>query len=354
MNNVSPHTLACVLARRNVGEYVDAGIIRVHGYDKSKRPVVYYKPPLCFPGQLGFCHDVAAMRHFFAFYFERLARVADENGAESWNFVVDLKGWSFANYSYTFSKHCMSILQDQFPERLGIVHVVFSPAIFKTAWRIISSMLEPRTRSKFNFISVKDFGLMLNYIDKDVLEQTYGGEHEQYPVKDVLYKSLVGAERPRQVVDTQSPLATTSAISLFEELIESEREEVESKTSEREVEKRSRMTFITSRKRTIQYSSNSGEETRKQQYLLGALKALETALKEESVRIEKRIEALESTAESVTGAYKNDLFMLQKQIQEGETRAFRLQLFLIMLGVLQAIYVVPWIWQAANGYSPVY
>ena len=165
--------------------------MRVAGIDKSKRPIVYFRPSLWFPAKLGFFQDESALRHFCAFYFDGLARAADETGGETWNIILDLKGWGLPNNSLAFAKQCMATVQNHFAERLGIVHVVFAPVLFRVAWRVLCGLMEPRTRTKFHF--VKDTNRILEYIDKEVLEKSYGGEHEYYPPKDMQYQRLTGA-----------------------------------------------------------------------------------------------------------------------------------------------------------------
>lgn len=266
--------------------------------------------------------------------------MSDEKNADGWNFVIDLKGWTFANFSMTYARNCLSILQDHFPERLTIVHVVFAPAVFKAAWRILSTMMEPRTRQKFRFISAKEFGVILDFIDRDVLEKAYGGEHEPYPTKDRQYRGLVGAETLSEARNKILDDSTASAISLFEELIESEQEVMESKTSEFVSEKRSRYKLVKSKKsRVMKPVGSAVDEITKQQRLLGALKALEKALHEESKRMDERIIKLEQTTQELDSKLNQGAGMLQRHIDENNRRWRWMQLVLLVVCLMQAGFV---------------
>ena len=132
--------------------------------------------------------------YFFVFYVDQLCLRAEEIGQETFVTIADLEGFSMANFSLTYIKVIVSILQNHYPERLGTVYVINAPFIFSAAWRMIQPLLDERTRSKIEILgsSPADYARIQTDVDVSVLEQDYGGTHERYPVPDeIVQLSLV-------------------------------------------------------------------------------------------------------------------------------------------------------------------
>jgi len=86
------------------------------------------------------------------------------------------------NWNMQMIYSAVTILQQYYPERLSKALLVNTPWIFNATWAIIKGWLNPRTASKVCFIGQEDTKTLFEYIDKDVLEKKYGGDHDAYPV----------------------------------------------------------------------------------------------------------------------------------------------------------------------------
>ena len=98
-----------------------------------------------------------------------------------------------ANFSFPVIKMLVHLLQDHYPERLGVVYVVNMPWAFRAAWRIILPLLDERTKSKIVVLGT-EFAQLQNIVPKDQLEKAYGGLHEAYPTPDPIVQEALDRE----------------------------------------------------------------------------------------------------------------------------------------------------------------
>ena len=101
-------------------------------------------------------------------------------------FVVlfDLKGFTtdllFNKKAREMIKRLIYVAQSQYPERLRKVYLINAPWGFSTAWKLIESILDPKTTSKISFASGDLVKAMGDHLDKDTLSVSYGGSHKEY------------------------------------------------------------------------------------------------------------------------------------------------------------------------------
>ncbi|KAL8225511.1 hypothetical protein R6Q57_018068 [Mikania cordata] len=95
--------------------------------------------------------------------------------------LIDFHGFSMSNISIKSTKETAHILQDHYPERLGLAILYNPPKFFEPFWKVVKPFLEPKTTNKVKFVysddpSTKSFMESLFYIDK--LESAFGGKNE--------------------------------------------------------------------------------------------------------------------------------------------------------------------------------
>ncbi|KAI3806765.1 hypothetical protein L1987_22679 [Smallanthus sonchifolius] len=95
--------------------------------------------------------------------------------------LIDFHGFSMSNISIKSTKETARILQDHYPERLGLAVLYNPPKFFEPFWKVVKPFLEPKTTSKVKFVyaddpSTKTFMENLFYIDR--LESAFGGKNE--------------------------------------------------------------------------------------------------------------------------------------------------------------------------------
>ncbi|CAB9515772.1 Phosphatidylinositol/phosphatidylcholine transfer protein [Seminavis robusta] len=130
--------------------------------------------------------------------------------------VVDLKGLNAS----ALNKRTLECLQNLinvnkcFPEVLNSMVILNAPRFFTFAWRVIKTMLDPRTASKVVMFSSEKEGIewMMERIDKSELLSDYGGTGDSF--EDVMNKQNVGSAAKRQVVKLFSITQRTNNASM--------------------------------------------------------------------------------------------------------------------------------------------
>nr|XP_043637206.1 phosphatidylinositol transfer protein 3-like [Erigeron canadensis]XP_043637207.1 phosphatidylinositol transfer protein 3-like [Erigeron canadensis] len=94
--------------------------------------------------------------------------------------LIDFHGFGMSNISIKSTKETAHILQDHYPERLGLAILYNPPKFFEPFWKVVKPFLEPKTANKVKFVysddpNTKSFMESLFYIDK--LESAFGGKN---------------------------------------------------------------------------------------------------------------------------------------------------------------------------------
>mmetsp|Transcript_22772 Transcript_22772/g.49921 ORF Transcript_22772/g.49921 Transcript_22772/m.49921 type:complete len:282 (-) Transcript_22772:199-1044(-) len=92
--------------------------------------------------------------------------------------VIDYKGWSMFNAPpMKTSKETLYILQNQYPERLGVALLYDPPSLFSTLWAMLTPFMETKTANKVQFLKPKTARDQLpDYVDLSNLEKSVGGD----------------------------------------------------------------------------------------------------------------------------------------------------------------------------------
>lgn len=99
-------------------------------------------------------------------------------GQEQMVWLIDFSGYSLANISVRVTQETAHILQDQYPERLGLAILYNPPKFFEPFWTLVKPFLESKTRDKVKFVYSDDPNTkktMEDLFDMDVLESAFGG-----------------------------------------------------------------------------------------------------------------------------------------------------------------------------------
>jgi len=92
--------------------------------------------------------------------------------------IIDFTGYWLTDFSRAQSRIESESFMKNFPEMMEKTFIVNAPFGVQTTFNILKGFLAPMTRKKFKFVnSPKD---LLDYIDADVLEKKFGGNHEPY------------------------------------------------------------------------------------------------------------------------------------------------------------------------------
>ncbi|PWA42999.1 CRAL-TRIO lipid binding domain-containing protein [Artemisia annua] len=137
--------------------------------------------------------------------------------------LIDFSGFSMSNISIKSTKETAHILQDHYPERLGLAILYNPPKLFEPFWKVVKPFLEPKTANKVKFVysddaNTKSIMESLFYIDK--LESAFGGKNRaRFDVK--IYADRMKEDDAKRFVfhngesSSSSPSGRTSTVSEF-------------------------------------------------------------------------------------------------------------------------------------------
>ena len=96
---------------------------------------------------------------------------------EQFVWVIDCKDFSRKNIDMSITKEMAKTL-DHYCERMGVVFLVGTPAVFKIFWNVAKTFLDEKTASKVVFVNKPGAKYYATWIDEQVLEKDFGGKSE--------------------------------------------------------------------------------------------------------------------------------------------------------------------------------
>ncbi|GAU15312.1 hypothetical protein TSUD_03810, partial [Trifolium subterraneum] len=101
-------------------------------------------------------------------------------GQEQMAWLIDFTGWSITNnVPLKSARETINILQNHYPERLGIAFLYNPPRIFEAFWKIVKYFLDNKTFQKVKFVYPKNkdsVELMKSYFDEENLPNFWGSD----------------------------------------------------------------------------------------------------------------------------------------------------------------------------------
>ena len=221
------------LSFKDVAPEAETGkMLRLPGLDKKGRPVLLMRP-----GNEN-TRDAAGQLRFLQWTMEDMVRAMASGRAgfprgsgadlapEQLTIMVDFAGyrcaldaWSASCYALRAhaarrsllnappiktSLATLSILQDQYPERLGQAILLSPPTLFQVAWKVIAPFLDARTTAKIHFVDpMTDEGrkLMATLLDASQLDVSLGGTCSMPWDFDAFAKRVSAAEAEAKRAD---------------------------------------------------------------------------------------------------------------------------------------------------------
>lgn len=156
-----------------IKEECASGKIYTMGKDKMGRPITYIHAKQHIKGQ----YPLEATEKLVIFSIET-ARLLNEPPIEEGTVVIDMFDVGLQNLDYQHIKFMINVMQNYYPESLGLCLVVNAPWAFNTVWSVIKSWLDPVVASKIHFI--KNSIELTEYIDPISLPKRLGGNHTDF------------------------------------------------------------------------------------------------------------------------------------------------------------------------------
>ncbi|CAN4125638.1 unnamed protein product [Withania somnifera] len=103
-------------------------------------------------------------------------------GQERMVWLIDFEGWNMSSISVKVARETARVLQDRYPERLGLAILYNPPKVFESFWIMVKPFLQKRTYKKVKFVYPDDVHtrkVMEDLFDTDKLESSFGGKWTQ-------------------------------------------------------------------------------------------------------------------------------------------------------------------------------
>ncbi|KAM7253024.1 hypothetical protein ACFE04_025642 [Oxalis oulophora] len=94
--------------------------------------------------------------------------------------LIDFGGFSLSNISVKVTQETAHVLQDHYPERLGLAILYNPPKFFEPFWTMVKPFLEQKTRNKVTFVyedNQNSKKLMEEVFNMNDLESAFGGNN---------------------------------------------------------------------------------------------------------------------------------------------------------------------------------
>ncbi|KAJ4851097.1 hypothetical protein Tsubulata_043126 [Turnera subulata] len=93
--------------------------------------------------------------------------------------LIDFHGFNLSHISLKVTRETAHVLQDHYPERLGLAILYNAPKFFEPFWTVAKAFLEPKTSNKVKFVysdEPNSMKIMEDLFDMDHLESAFGGK----------------------------------------------------------------------------------------------------------------------------------------------------------------------------------
>ena|SRR3990167_2635340 len=106
------------------------------------------------------------------------------NGIHRSCVIFDLGGFALRNMDYSFMKFMIHMLQNYYPESMGVCLILNSPWLFSGCWAVLKHWIDPRSQEKIKFIASAQLS---EFIDPTAIPKSLGGSEEweykyEYPL----------------------------------------------------------------------------------------------------------------------------------------------------------------------------
>ncbi|CAF1979619.1 unnamed protein product [Brassica napus] len=180
-------------------------IYRSNYTDKYGRPVLVMRPS---------CQNTKSPKgqiRFLVYCMENAIMNLPDN-QEQMVWLIDFHGFNMSHLSIKVSRETAHVLQEHYPERLGLAILYNPPKIFEPFWKMVKPFLEPKTCNKVKFVYSDDNlskKILEDIFDMEQLEVAFGGENS-----DLSFNFEKYAERMREddlKFYGNTPVSSTSA-----------------------------------------------------------------------------------------------------------------------------------------------
>ncbi|CAF1160590.1 unnamed protein product [Adineta ricciae] len=143
------------------------------GYDKVGRPISYIHVREHIKDQFP-----AEQTEKFGIFSVEIGRKLLKESIETGTVVIDMSGFGMNNMDYTLVKYFLHLLENFYPESLGLALIVHSPLIFYSCWAVIKHWLDPVIQNKIHFL--RNNQDLLEFIHPSNIPKCLQGNHPDF------------------------------------------------------------------------------------------------------------------------------------------------------------------------------
>ncbi|KAL3830455.1 hypothetical protein ACJIZ3_019257 [Penstemon smallii] len=150
-------------------------IYRANYKDKYGRTVLVMRPR---------CQNSKSIKgqiKYLVYCMENAVMNLDED-QEQMVWLIDFHGFNLSNISIKITRETAHVLQEHYPERLGIAILYDPPKIFEPFWMVAKPFLEPKTANKVKFVYSDDPNtnkIMDELFNMELVESAFGGKDSE-------------------------------------------------------------------------------------------------------------------------------------------------------------------------------
>nr|GME19683.1 random slug protein 5-like [Ipomoea batatas] len=99
-------------------------------------------------------------------------------GQQQMVWLIDFRGWNMSSISVKTTQETARVLQNRYPERLGLAILYNPPKLFESFWTMVKPFLERKTHKKVRFVYAENpesKKIMDELFEKEKLEMAFGG-----------------------------------------------------------------------------------------------------------------------------------------------------------------------------------
>ncbi|KAL8493577.1 hypothetical protein ACS0TY_024669 [Phlomoides rotata] len=129
-------------------------------------------------------------------------------GQEQMVWLIDFGRWNMSSISVKLVRETARVLQDHYPERLGIAILYNPPKVFESFWLLVKPFLEPKTYKKVKFVysdQPQSAKIMEALFDMDKLGTSFGGKNTDNHDYEAYAKWMKDEEKKKRNCDNALP-----------------------------------------------------------------------------------------------------------------------------------------------------
>lgn len=158
----------------DIAEEAETGkIYRADYKDKHGRTVLVLRP-----GLENTTSAIGQIKYLVYSLEKAIMNLTEDQEKMVW--LTDFQCWTLGSTPLKVTRETVNVLQDCYPERLGLAILYNPPRIFESFWKIVKPFLDHETRKKVKFVYSNDKEsqkIMAEVFDMEELDSAFGGKN---------------------------------------------------------------------------------------------------------------------------------------------------------------------------------